>query len=178
MNVLKKIGIVVVALVILLWVISLFLPSKIQVERSVVIDAKPKTVFNQVNDLKNWEHWSPWEQRDTTMESTFKGSKSGVGAIHEWTSQESGSGSQEIVESKPHELIRTELDFGEQGGGKGYWKFEEQDGKTKVTWGMKTDMGSNPIGKYMGLFMDSMIGGDFEKGLANIKKHCEGISEQ
>jgi len=32
-------------------------------------------------------------------------------------------------------------------------------------WDLEMDMGWNPIGSYMGLRMESMVGDEFEKGL-------------
>ena len=173
MKILKIVGIVIISILILLLIISFFLPSKVQVERSIEIDAPQETIFAQVNSLKNWEHWSPWELNDPNMESTFSGPDRGVGAIHQWESEQSGNGKQEITESNHPDLIRTKLDFGEQGSAESYWHFEKQNGKTRVTWGMTSDMGQNPVGKYIGLMMDSMIGNDYEEGLNNLKDHTE-----
>ena len=51
----------------------------------------------------------------------------------------------------------------------GKWHFKPLDNnKTEVTWSMEADLGFNPISRYFGLFFDSMIGPDFEKGLNNL----------
>ena len=50
----------------------------------------------------------------------------------------------------------------------------ESDGKTAVTWGFETDLGSNPMARWMGLMMDSWVGGDYEAGLSNLKALVEG----
>jgi hypothetical protein len=50
----------------------------------------------------------------------------------------------------------------------------ETDGKTTVTWGFTTDMGNSPMGRWMGLMMDSWVGGDYETGLTNLKSLVEG----
>ena len=44
---------------------------------------------------------------------------------------------------------------------------------TQVTWTMNGDMGSNPLYRWMALFMDKMVGPDFEAGLANLKALAE-----
>ena len=48
------------------------------------------------------------------------------------------------------------------------------DGGTEVTWGFETDLGMNPVGRWMGLMMDSWIGADYEAGLARLKALVEG----
>ena len=52
--------------------------------------------------------------------------------------------------------------------------FDRVDGKaTRVTWTMNGDMGGNPVYRWMGLFMDKMVGPDFDAGLANLKALAE-----
>ena len=45
---------------------------------------------------------------------------------------------------------------------------------TKITWGFDSDLGMNPIARWMGLMFDSWIGADYETGLANLKNLVEG----
>jgi hypothetical protein len=45
---------------------------------------------------------------------------------------------------------------------------------TQVTWVMDSDNGWNPISRWFGVFMDKMLGPDFEKGLAGLKSLSEG----
>ena len=44
---------------------------------------------------------------------------------------------------------------------------------TKLVWTFESDNGLNPFSRWMGLFMDKMLGPDYEKGLANMKAYCE-----
>ena len=44
---------------------------------------------------------------------------------------------------------------------------------TRVTWTNEGDMGTNPVNRYFGLMMDSMVGPDFEAGLKNLKALAE-----
>lgn len=57
MKTLKRILIGILAIIVLLVIVAFFLPSKAYVERSIVINAVPRIVFDQVNTLKNWEKW-------------------------------------------------------------------------------------------------------------------------
>jgi len=88
MKVLKIIGIVIGSIIVLLVVVSLFLPSKATIERSVVIKAPVGTIFNQVNSLKTWEKWSPWYKMDTTMKLEYSTPDTGVNAYYSWDSKE------------------------------------------------------------------------------------------
>jgi len=51
--------------------------------------------------------------------------------------------------------------------------FAAEGNGTKVVWTMNGNAGMNPIFRWFGLFMDKMVGPDFEAGLKNLKKLAE-----
>lgn len=177
MKILKVIGIVILVLVVLFLGIAMLLPSEIHVERTLVIPASSEIVFNQINDLRKWDEWSPWHQRDPEMKITYEDFLSGEGASYRWQSEKVGNGKLTITESEPFKYIETELDFMEQGTAVGYYRFEPVKEGTQVTWGFKTDLGDGLIDKYVGLMMDSMLGSDFEKGLQNLKAYVQRLPQ-
>lgn len=164
-----------VGLILLLLIVSLFLPSQVHVEREAVIDAPQEVVFNQVNTLRNWEDWSPWHTIDPEMKLHYEGPPAGEGARYRWESDHRnvGNGSLTITRSERPARIETEMDFMEQGTAQGSYTFEPTNGGTRVVWAMDSDMGRNPVGRYFGLMMDRWIGQDFERGLANLKQVSE-----
>jgi hypothetical protein len=38
---------------------------------------------------------------------------------------------------------------------------------------MRGDLGHNPLNRWFGLFMDKMVGPDFDEGLANLRRISE-----
>jgi hypothetical protein len=164
---------VIIVIAILVGLLLLLSPSKVRVERSIVVDAPPGEVFAQVNDLQNWNAWSPWQAREPDMKVTYEGPAAGKGAIQKWESDTQGSGSQTITESTPPASIVTALDFGDMGTATSDWKFEAADSGTKVTWGMDSDLGNHPVRRIFGLFMDNLVGADYEAGLAKLKEVVE-----
>ncbi len=177
MKALKIIGIALLVIVVLFVGIAFLISPEVNVERSIVINAPVELIFEQVNTLKNWEKWSPWHQIDPMMKLTYEGPESGAGAKYYWSSDDSnvGSGSLTIVESRPNTYIKTEMDFMEQGVGTASYRFEHSEDGVKLTWGMNSNMGNNPIMRYLGLFMDGLVGPDFEKGLNSIKMVVENM---
>jgi hypothetical protein len=173
MKLLKVVGITVVVLVILFFGIAAFLPSQVHVERSLVIPASSEVVFNNINDLREWKHWSPWHRMDPDMEITYEGFLKGEGASYSWVSEEMGSGTLTITESHPNKYIATKLDFVDQGTATAFYRLEPLNEGTQVTWAFETTMSNSPIEKYMGLLIDRMVGTDFEKGLQNLKAHIQ-----
>lgn len=151
------------------------LPREVTVARNVEISADKGQVFGYVNSLKATQEWSPWLERDPDVNLTYSGPDEGVGAKLVWASEhpQVGNGEQEIVASVPGEKVETALDFGEMGTAKAAFLLTEAGDGTKVTWTLVADMGTNPVGRWMGLMMDSWVGADYEKGLSNLKALAE-----
>ncbi len=80
-----------------------------------------------------------------------------------------------IVESRPNELVRFRLDFQKPVAGTNdvEFTFTKQGDQTRVEWTMagENDFVAKAIGLVMN--MDEMIGGDFERGLADLKTLSE-----
>src|SRR6266478_2042707 len=92
-KILKAILYIIGSLVVLVLVVGLFLPSNVHVERTKVLKSPPEAVFNQINDLKNWDNWMPWNKMDKNIQVTWNGDKtSGEGASYSWKSKVVGNG--------------------------------------------------------------------------------------
>lgn len=171
MKIIKNIVIGLIILIAVLAAVGMLLPKEYKVERSVTIAAPIDLVFDQVNDLKKNEAWTPW--KDPTMTVTYSEPSAGKGASSSWKSKDMGNGTMTIVESVPNSAINIDLDFGGMGGAKADWTFAQEGENVKVTEIMTGDQGMNPVKRYMGLMMDKMIGPYFEKGLASLKEVSE-----
>ena len=176
MKVIKRIFLSIFVLLLLLIGISFLLPREVSVARSTVIAAPPEAIFPYLNDLKRFNEWSPWAARDPAMQQRYEGPESGVGQKVTWASEhpQVGSGSQEIIESVANQRLRTALDFGGEGTAIAEFDLQPEGSGTKVTWGFTSDLGYNPIARYMGLMFDRWIGADYEAGLASLKQLVEG----
>ena len=150
--------------------------SNFRVTRSGSISASPSAVFPHVNDLHNWEAWSPWAKLDPAAKSTFEGPRAGAGAVMAWAGNNKvGEGRMTIVESRPNEFIRFKLEFFKpfKATNTAEFAFKPEGGRTVVTWSMSGT--NNFMAKAVGLFMncDKMVGGQFEQGLASMKAVVE-----
>ncbi|MGQ0835990.1 MAG: SRPBCC family protein [Gammaproteobacteria bacterium] len=178
MHILRKLLYGLAIVVVALAVIAFFVPRHVRVERALTMRAPPTAVFELVNGFKRFNEFSPWFEHDPRAKYTYTGPESGVGARMEWTSDSVGSGSQEIVKSESPTAVHTKLDFGAQGTAMAVWTIEPTDDGSRVTWAFETDLGMNPIARYMGLTFEHFIGPDYEKGLANLKKLAEAQTTQ
>ncbi|WP_420585606.1 SRPBCC family protein [Ruegeria sp.] len=175
MRFIKRILSVLLLLVLLLVGVSYLLPGQAEVSRSVTIDAPPSAIFPYVNSMQETEKWSPWLSHDPETQLNYSGPEAGVGNTLNWSSEhpQVGSGSQEIIESVPDQTVRTALDFGSMGTALAFFDLTPEGNQTKVTWGFSSDLGLNPMARWMGLMMDQWVGGDYERGLANLKTLVE-----
>lgn len=168
MRILKIVLIVLGVLIGLYLLISLFLSSTYDVSRTININSARRAVFVQVNDFRNWEAWSPWQAKDSTMVIRYSGDTEGEGASFSWTSDISKGGNQQINKVIDMDTIYTTLNIEGEGAANGYWYFNNTgENRTEVTWGLRGDL---PFFlRIMGLFMDGAIGPDYETGLSNLK---------
>lgn len=179
MRIIKYIFFGLLVLTGLLLLISVFLPKQVHVERSETIKAEAAVIYSLVNNPKTYNDWMPWNKMDKAMQIAFTGPQTGVGAGYSWKSEkrEVGSGSLRITENSENEFVKLAMDFHENGNGTGEFMLKPVNGNTKVTWSMNSKFTGNffktAIGKYMGLFMDKLVGPSFEQGLNDIKKIAE-----
>jgi effector-binding domain-containing protein len=173
---LKRILVILVAIVVVLAVVGLLLPRNIRVQRSVSIARPASLIFATVNSFQLFPQWSPWQNLDPNMHQTTEGPRDGVGAKLVWSGNDKvGSGTQLITASTANRSVASDLDFGKMGVAKSNLVLDPQADGTRVTWTLDIDMGASPIGHYFGLMMDGMIGKDFARGLANLKTLVEGM---
>jgi effector-binding domain-containing protein/uncharacterized protein YndB with AHSA1/START domain len=169
MKVLKTLGIIILSLIAVFLIVPLFLPHQVEINSEKTIKAKPETIFEQVNNLKNWKRWSPFEM-DSTMVDTFEGPESGVGAKRTWTGKHSGTGSLIIVKSEPYKLIENKLIFGKDNdGAKGTWKFTDTGDGVKVSWTIFIDDLKYPFERWYGLMSLSVMEPLMKKGLDSLE---------
>jgi uncharacterized protein YndB with AHSA1/START domain len=178
---LKKIVILIVVVIagILLWAATK--PDTLHVERTVTIDAPPDRIFPLINDLHQWQSWSPYEKKDPAMKRTYSGPPSGRGAAYAWDgNRQVGTGRMEVTESTAPSKITMQLEFIKPFEGHDVAEFtlKPNGNSTTVTWSMT---GPNRyLGKLMSVFvnMDKMIGSDFEAGLAGLKAKAEQVQRE
>jgi uncharacterized protein YndB with AHSA1/START domain len=173
---LRKILIGFVVFILVLVIVIATRPSTFSVTRSASIAAPPARVFEKVNDLHQWENWSPWAKLDPAMKQIYSGSPSGRGAVYHWLgNKEVGEGEMAITESRAPELVQIKLDFIKPfpSTSTTLFTFKPEGGGTVVTWNMAGDC--NFMTKAFRLIadMDKMIGGQFEQGLSQLKTLSE-----
>ena len=118
---------------------------------------------------------------DPAAKSTFEGPAAGKGAAMSWAgNNQVGEGRLTITESRSGELVRLKLEFMKPfaATNTAAFTFKPEGDKTAVTWSMEGK--NNYLAKALHLVMnmDKMVGGDFEKGLADMKVAAEATPKQ
>lgn len=173
---LKKIAIVLVVIFALIMALAATRPDTFSVERRVTIKAPPEKIMPLLADFRNWQRWSPWERLDPNMQRTFSGPASGLGAAYAWTgNSDVGQGRMEIIEYTPPAKTAIKLQFIKPMAITNTTTFalSPQGDSTEVVWTMAGPMPF--LSKVMSVFMsmDTMVGRDFERGLAQLKAAAE-----
>ena len=139
------------------------------VERSKVINSPKAAVYNYVNDYKNWEDFGSWITQDPEMKITYPKNTIGKGASYSWEGKE-GNGSMKTIFVKENDSIAQKMNY-EGTDSNVFWSFKDTVGGTKVTW--KTTGKMSFLFKIYTAFnggVDKVIGGMYEKSLANLDK--------
>jgi hypothetical protein len=173
---LKWILAAVAAVVVIFLAVVALQPSDFRIERSATMAAPAPAVFAQVNDLRSWQAWSPWEKIDPQLKRTYEGPQAGTGAAYAWAgNQDVGEGRMTITESRPGERILINLEFFKPfaATNTAEFSFKPAGDATAVTWSMTGK--NNFLSKAICLFvnMDRMVGGMFEQGLQQMKSVVE-----
>lgn len=165
------------AIFVVLVVVIATRPSDFRVTRSATMSAPPAAVFAQVNDFHNWEAWSPWAKLDPHATNRFEGPSAGEGAKFYWSgNNDVGEGSMTVLESRPNDLVRIQLDFVRPFAGTSDVEFTFQpagENQTAVSWSIAGK--NNFMSKAVGLIIDceKMTGDQFDRGLENMKAIVE-----
>jgi uncharacterized protein YndB with AHSA1/START domain len=170
----KRILIGAIALLLLFAAVGLALPSRFRIERSVTIAAPAEKVYPLIAAPAEWKRWTAWNQRDPKMQTEYAGPATGVGARWSWRSEAEGNGAMEFTEAVPGQRLTYRLTFPDLGmQSTGQLRLEPQGAGVRVSWSNEGDMGVSPVNRWFGLFMDRLVGPDFEAGLANLKRLAE-----
>lgn len=168
----KKVLYVLVALLVIYLVLCIVGPSDTRVERSGVINAPASDVQALLADFNTFQKWSPWKEYDPNMKITVEGEPGKPGHKYTWEGNKDVGKGTMVLDAINGDTVHQTLDMG-WGPSKVYMVTKEENGATNLTWGFyaKTPFFFRPMGLFMN--MDKMLGGDFEKGIVNLKTLAE-----
>ncbi|HSD07098.1 SRPBCC family protein, partial [Flavobacterium sp.] len=139
------------------------------VESSKIINSPKATVFNYVNDYKNWPKFSSWISSDASIQPSFSSTSIGRGSSFSWEGTNE-SGNIQTLYTKGNDSIAQKMDFNGTSS-KVYWSFKDTLGKTKVTWKSvgKMDFLSK-VNSFFNVGTHNSLSTIYDKSLANLDK--------
>lgn len=173
---LKKIGLGLLGLIVVILVAAAFQPSDYVISRQVTINAPTEKVFPYLSNQKLAEKWAPWFGMDPNLKMVYTGPDDAPGGKASWDTQgQLGTGSATISAVEPLKRVGIELEYTKPMEMRQHSDYlvEPQGNQTLVTWRVT---GNNTFpGRVACLFMniDKHVGGLFEQGLTKLKTIVE-----
>jgi hypothetical protein len=164
----KKILFIVGGLFVLLILIGFAFPAKLEVSKRVVIHASPQAIFEEINNLERWEQWQYWNTLDPDMKIIYGEKREGTGASYSWTGPELGEGTLSITESIPNKSIAISMNFGGSPA-QGFYSLEPDGENTTLNFNFSNDVGMNPMGRWINIFIKGEIEKSFDYAGDKIK---------
>lgn len=147
-------------------------PDEFRVARSIPLNASPEKIFPLINELKTFDTWNPFA-KEAGMTLNYSGPPAGPGATNTFAGKSSGKLA--ILESTPSSQVVMQLDMEKPlpGSNRIVFTIAPDGAGSMVTWTMQGK--THYVAKVVGVFvsMDTMIGGQFEKGLVDLKTLAE-----
>lgn len=151
---------------------ALLISPDYAVSRTVRINAPAERIYPLVDSSKGWSSWGVWYRRDPQMKVSESGAAQGAGAAWSWVSDSQGNGAMRLTDVQPGQRVAYELAIEGFDPSQGDLTLVPDGAATQVTWRMHGRM-NQLVGRWFGLFMDRLVGPDFNEGLANLKALAE-----
>ena len=163
----------VLILIGLLSLVTIFLPSKVTVSKTILINAKDSAVRAQVEDLKNWKNWYPaFQNKNMIITQSIRNDT----VFGELSAENQNKLRVAIVIPQQSTINIFFADIKKQKENFQFLVVPGSAGKTNVTLNVNSDLGWYPWKKLVGIFLDKITGPEYEAALKNIKKAAENVN--
>lgn len=156
-------------------ILTIFLPSKVTVSKSIIINAPEVEVAKEINSFNNWKQWYPaFQDHDISVTISQKNSSSFVTL----TDQRNRQLSMTIIQSAPENI---NILLSEENKNEVSYQFilmRGRNGQTQLTWNVNTILSWYPWKKITGIFLDKINGPQYEEILQNLKTAVENIRQE
>ncbi len=174
----KKVLYVIVGLLVIYLVLCMFGPSRILVERSIVINAPAENIKAAFTDFKFFrKNWSPWTEKDPSMTIVDEGESGKPGSKYSWVgNKEVGTGTIELLSIDGDTVVeKLTMKLPREMEARIFLITKTEGSATNVKWGMKFLVSFFGRAPMLFMSMDKMMGPDFENGLAKLKTVMEAM---
>jgi len=169
MHSIKIFVVVVISLLCLLCLVTIFLPSKVTVSRSIVINTSEAGVANEIEAFKNWKDWYPAFQNPSIASVAIRSNDS---SFVEITGDDQRKLIMHLVKAGPENI---NVVLFEEGKNTSYQFILTplRTGGTRLNWNVNTTLPWYPWKKITGIFLDQITGPQYADILQNLKIAAE-----
>jgi polyketide cyclase/dehydrase/lipid transport protein len=151
-----------IILFVIITIISLFIPSNVQISKAVEINAEKKSIYQQLIDPNKWYHWYP--ASDSIKVFYLIGEPKGI-VIDNLKLELTGSDSNQIRAKYSSSEATKEMET--------TWKLIPGQQSVAVQWSMNFHLHWYPWEKFSSLLLEKRYGPVMETGLNNLKNYME-----
>ena len=169
MRLIKQIIIGFSGIAVIIFILSLFLPSQLHVSKSVLLHKPQTAIISNLMQLKQWHNWNPLLQ-DTSIEYNFKGDNAVT-----WKTHDNKTNSIELIHNATDSIKTIIKTNNVQAFESGFNIIDNTDntGLTKVDWWIVENLKWYPWEKFYGLFSESLKETYLENSLQSFKRYIE-----
>ena len=179
----KLLLIVLISLLILLAALtgaSYQLPTQLEVQQSIVLNAAPEEVFTLLDNPTEWQKWSVLnKQADPSIIHLYGGPMYGPGARMQWSGDRAGNGQVVFTESiSPQQLTYLQSEESDTNKLEGTFTLQPVEGGTQVVWRQQAPVGEYPWQRVKGVLQQYKKQEEAAQGLLGLKTLLQHSSKK
>lgn len=161
-----------ISVFVVVFLISLLLPSKVTVAKSVEINASHEKIMNQVVNFEEWKNWYP-AFKDENITVIKNPSEENV--LSSVTLKDSNGKivKLNLLDSNKHTIDIQVLSSSSTKVNYQFVLIPKINNETQLTWNINLDLGWLPWKKIEGILMDRFSGPQYQSALENLRKAAE-----
>lgn len=143
------------------------LDNEFKVVRERTIHAPAALVYNQIADLKNWDKWAPWKEKDSLIKFEYPGTTNKEGSYFRFTDIDGNRQKLTNLTLKPDSLIVQSLSS-DEATHEYHWQITPTDQGVQVKWTISGEL--SPLQRFFTHQMNDQLGPDMARGLELIDR--------
>ena len=157
-----------VVVFVFIFLMSLLLPSKVTVTKSVLLNASIEKVQNQLIHFDEWKNWYP-AFKDENVTIVKNSSKPNCVKL---TNNRNKSVEFAITQSNPYTINVSLYSSSSRKVSYEFILSPKANNKIQLTWNINTQLGWYPWNRIWGIFLDKVSASQYELALEDLKKNC------
>lgn len=145
-----------------------FLSRTISVSVSQQIKSPPYKVYEQIYDLKNWNNWCIWLKDSTLGKLGLEKTNTATLNQISFYNRHLGNCSIKTIDFTPFDSLSFVTEFNKFGNAAIKFALDKHDSVTTVHCTFISDLGKNPLNRWISLYYRQKLISDLESNLSNL----------